>query len=209
MITSNSQCVFLVDDDPDMHKAVQSLLTSVGLPMEGYYNAQELLDSLKPDRDGCLVLDVRLPGMSGLDLYQQLREKGIDLPVLFLSGYADVSMAVRSIKMGALNLIEKPFNDQVLLDEIHQGLEEDRRRKHRKKESAEVAERMEALTRREKQVLEMVLTGRPNKQIAEELEISPKTLDIHRTNIRQKMKAQSIADLVRMVLMQKQGDFSD
>jgi two-component system response regulator FixJ len=197
------QYVFLVDDDQDMRESIRSLLRSVGLPLESYSTAQEFLEKFDPEKPGCLVLDVRMPGMSGLDLQQRLRDRGIDLPIIIISGHADVSIAVRAIKAGAVDLIEKPFNDQLLLDRIHQALEENTRREHHKVESAEVLTRMAELTPREKEVLDKVVSGMTNKNIAIELGISRKTLDIHRSKVLQKMKAESIADLVRMVLHQR------
>ncbi len=198
-----SQFVFLVDDDPDMQESIRSLLKSVGLPLESYTTAQDFLDKYDRSKEGCMILDVRMPGMSGLDLQQRMKEKGIDLPIIVVSGHADVPMTVRAIKTGAIDLIEKPFNDQVLLDRIHEGLEENSRRQQQKEESAEVVERMETLTPREKEVLNMVVSGKTNKNIAADLNISRKTLDIHRSKVLQKMKAESIADLVRMVLRQR------
>ena len=204
MTESNDIRVYLVEDDADTQEAIRTLCKSVGLPLEVYSNAQSFLEAFQPDKPGCLVLDVRMPGgMSGLDLQRHLREKQLDIPVILITGFADVPMAVRAIKTGAIDIIEKPFNDQLLLDRIHEALEESKRRQDYKQEFAEVSKRIEDLTRREKEVLDMVVTGRANKRIAEEMKISPKTLDIHRSKVLQKMKAESVADLVRMVLTQR------
>ena len=197
------QCVFLVDDDLASRESIDLLLKSVGLPLKSFATAQEFLDQLEPAQQGCLILDVRMPGMSGLDLQQRLKEQGIDLPIIIISGHADVPMTVRAIRNGALDLIQKPFNDQHLLDRIHEGLEENLNRLNRKEQTSEVLQRVKLLTPREREVLDMVVSGKTNKKIAEELAISRKTLDIHRSKVLQKMEAESVADLVRMVLQQR------
>lgn len=192
--------VYLIDDDPSLQDSMRYLLKSVGLPLKSFSNAQEFLDQYTPDLVGCLLLDVRMPGMSGLELQQRLNEMGADLPIIVISGHADVPMAVRAIKAGAVDFLEKPFNDQVLLDRIHQAVEENVQRKEGRVEESQILARMETLTPREKEVMELLVSGKANKDIAADLEISRKTLDIHRSKVLQKMAAETVADLVRMVL---------
>jgi FixJ family two-component response regulator len=202
-MTKTLLTVFLVDDDAQMREAIHMLLQSVGLPIKTYGTAQEFLNQFDPEAVGCLVLDIRLPGMSGLELQQRLRELNADLPVILLSGHADVPMAVRGIKAGAIDFLEKPFNDQVLLDRIQQGVEEHLQRRKRREAQREVTTRMETLTPREREVMELLVSGMSNKSIAAQLHISRKTLDIHRGKVLQKMEAETVADLVRLVLQSR------
>lgn len=194
--------VVLVDDDPAIQDAVQKLLKSVGLPLRSYTAAQEFLTTIETHGAsdvGCLLLDIRMPGMSGLELQQRLREIGHDIPTIVLSGYADVPLTVRAIQNGALDVLEKPYNEQVLLDRIQEGLQESQLRQQEQIERAAILERMAKLTPREKEVLALLASGKPNKQIAEDLTISRKTLDIHRGKVLQKMQAETVAALVGMV----------
>lgn len=197
---STMQQVYLVDDDHDIRDAVRLLLQSVGLSLRSFATAQEFLSAYEPGAGGVLLLDVRMPGMSGLELQQRLRERGDMIPIIIISAHGDVPMTVRAIKAGAIDFVEKPFNEQTLLDRIQEGLDLDQRRRLTQSEMTQVTENMEELTPREKQVMNLLVSGIANKDIAEKLDISRKTLDIHRSKVLQKMKAETVADLVRMVL---------
>lgn len=192
--------VFLIDDDPGIQDAMRRLLKSIGLPLYTFTTAQEFLEKYDPETNvGCLILDIRMPGMSGLELQQRLRERGDDIPIIIVSAHADVPMTVRAIKAGALDFLEKPYNEQVLLDRIQEGIQYNMKRRGEQGERVEIEKRMEDLTPRETEVLDLLVSGKPNKTIAEDLNISRKTLDIHRGKVLQKMKAETVADLVRMV----------
>src|SRR5262245_25160471 len=190
--------VFVVDDEPSLRVARPRLLTSVGLPSEIFATAEEFRLHVDPSRAGCLVLDVRMPGTSGLDLQEQLSAAGYELPVIFLTAHADVSLTVRAMKAGALELFTKPFDDQLLLDAIHEALERDRIHRLKLAEIRMLRDRYERLTARERDVMTRVVMGRLNKQIASELGISEKTVKGHRGQVMRKMQAASLADLVRM-----------
>jgi len=190
--------VFVVDDDPSLRVALPRLLASVGLPSEIFATAEEFRLHVDPSRAGCLVLDVRMPGTSGLDLQEQLSAAGYELPVIFLTAHADVSLTVRAMKAGALELFTKPFDDQLLLDAIHEALERDRIHRLKLAEIRMLRDRYERLTARERDVMTRVVMGRLNKQIASELGISEKTVKGHRGQVMRKMQAASLADLVRM-----------
>lgn len=192
--------IYLIDDDARIRESIRMLLKSVGLSLETYGSAQEFLDAHNTNENGVLILDIRMPGMSGLELQQRLRERGDNMAVIMLSGHGDVPMAVRALRAGALDFLEKPFNDQVLLDRIQQGAEEVKRRGQVQAAQGELRNRMEELTPREREVMDLLVSGLPNKDIASKLNISRKTLDIHRSKVLQKMQAETIADLVRMVL---------
>ncbi len=198
--------VYLIDDDPRIREAMRMLLKSVGLPLQTYATAQEFLSEYDEGRAGVLVLDIRMPGMSGLELQQRLHEQGSDLATIILSGHADVPMAVRALKAGAIDFLEKPVNDQILLDRIQQGLEQVRHRMRLHSEQGEVQGRIKKLTPREHEVMDLLVSGMSNKDIALKLNISRKTLDIHRSKVLQKMEAETIADLVRMVLQSRDGN---
>ena len=193
--------VFVVDDDPAMRESLRWLIESVGLAVEAYPSAQRFLEAYDSAKTGCLVLDVRMPGMGGLDLQTELATRKTDLPIIVITGYAEVSMAVRAIKGGAIDFIEKPFNDQLLLDRIHQAIETDRRNREQQKQNREVAARMRLLTPREREILHMVTDGKSNKMIAMALGISEKTVEVHRAHVMQKMHAASLADLVRLTVL--------
>ena len=190
--------VIVVDDDPAIRKAIDRLLRSVGLRVELFESAQEFRQSNRPDAPSCIVLDVRLPGQSGLNLQRDLAAADIRVPVIFISAHGDIPMSVRAMKAGAVEFLTKPFHDQDLLDAIEVALEKDRARRAEDKMTAELRERLDTLTARERQVMQLVVVGRLNKQIAAELGISEMTAKIHRGQVFRKMQAASLPDLVRM-----------
>jgi len=191
--------VIVVDDDPAIRKGVDRLLRSVGLRVELFESAQEFRQSNRPDAPSCIVLDVRLPGQSGLNLQRDLAAADIRFPVIFITAHGDIPMSVRAMKAGAVEFLTKPFHDQDLLDAIEMALEKDRARRAEDKMTAELRERLDTLTARERQVMQLVVAGRLNKQIAAELGISEMTAKIHRGQVFRKMQAASLPDLVRMV----------
>jgi FixJ family two-component response regulator len=190
--------VFVVDDDPSMRRSLDSLLRSVGHEVRLFPSAQEFLQAERPDAPGCLVLDVRLPGMSGLAFQQELAKAAVALPVIFITGHGDVAMSVRAMKAGAAEFLTKPFDDQVLLDAVHAAIERDRARRHEAASLAGLKARYNGLTEREKQVMALVVAGRVNKQIAADLGLSLVTVKVHRGQVMRKMLAKSVPELVRM-----------
>src|ERR1700741_3465773 len=193
-----SGVVFVIDDDPSMRAALEDLVTSVGLQVRLFASPQEFLHSEPPDIPGCLVLDVRLPGMSGLTFQNELAKAGISLPVIFITGHGDIPMSVRAMKAGAVEFLSKPFHEQDLLDAIHTAIERDRESRKTALIAVELRERYTALTERERQIMALVVKGRANKQIAAELNLSEMTVKVHRGQVMRKMKAASLPDLVRM-----------
>jgi FixJ family two-component response regulator len=190
--------VAVIDDDPDIREALRGLLRSVGLGVELFGSVQEFLAAARPDRPGCLVLDVRLPGRSGLDLQEELAKADIHLPVIFISGHADVPMSVRAMKAGAVEFLTKPVRDQDLLDAIQLALAKDRTRRDDERTLARLRADFDTLTSREREVMMMVVAGRLNKQIAGDLRLSEATVKAHRSQAMRKMRARSLAELVRM-----------
>jgi FixJ family two-component response regulator len=198
---SDDPTVFVVDDDRAVRKSLRWLLESVDLKVETFESAREFLEKYEPHRPGCVVLDVRMPGMSGLELQDHLRSAGIDIPVIIITGYGDIPMAVRAMKAGAIDFIEKPVCDQVLLEHIHDALEVDQKRRQVRTNSREVVERLQSLTRREAEVMEYVVQGLSSKEIAKELDVSFKTIEAHRAKIMKKMDAKSVPHLIHMNLL--------
>lgn len=190
--------VFVVDDDEAVRGGLRRLMESVSLRVETYESAQAFLDNYHPERHGCLVLDVRMPGMGGLDLQAQLGKQGIRLPIIILTGHADVPIAVSALKAGAIDLIEKPFNGQILLDRIQHAIQRDAEARRQLAEQSQVSRRLARLTPRERQVMEMMVAGKASKVIAVDLEISERTVEFHRANIMKKMQARTLAELIQM-----------
>lgn len=197
-MSQSSDTVFVVDDDLSIREALVSLIRSVGLCVEVFASCHEFLSRPLPDVPCCLILDVRLPGLSGLDLQRQLFESDNHIPVIFLTGYGDIPMTVQAIKAGAVEFLTKPFRDQDLLDAIRSALERDRARRLQDSETIQLRQRFASLTPREKEVMAWVISGRLNKQIAAEIGTSEITAKVHRGRVMQKMSADSVADLVRM-----------
>ena len=192
--------VFVVDDDPGVREGLCILLASVDLRAETYGSAEEFLDAYDPARPGCLVADVRMPSASGLELQETLAARGIELPVIIISGHGDIPMAVQAIKAGALDFIEKPFRGQDLLDRIQAGVRVDAERRAARARAADTQARLASLTPRERQVLDMLVSGQTNKAIATDLNLSHKTIEFHRTRLMEKMGAESLVQLVRLAL---------
>lgn len=204
-----SSIVFIVDDDDAVRNSLRLLVRSVGLSAETFQSAQEFLDNYDPTRSGCLVLDVRMPGMSGMELQQQLNLLGAVIPVIFITGHGDIPMAVEAMQQGAFDFLQKPFRDQDLIDRVQRALERDKDNRTELSQRARIRERSESLTAREREILELVTSGKPNKVMAVDLGLSQRTVEIHRAHVMEKMGASSLAQLVRMALdMQETSDSS-
>jgi len=197
-MTEELPIVFVVDDDPSVCRAIKRLVESVGLRVELFGSAQEFLPSQRPQAPSCLVLDIRLPGLSGLDFQRQLAEANIHIPIIFITAHGDIPMTVRAMKAGAVEFLTKPFRDQDLLDAIQQALERDRTRRLQEAEVAKLRERYETLTPREREVLPWVVAGLLSKQIADAIGATEAAVKVHRSQLMRKMDANSLADLVRM-----------
>jgi two-component system response regulator FixJ len=192
--------VFVVDDDEEVRDTMKRLMNSVGLEVETFASAEEFLGQFDPARPGCLLLDIRMKGMSGLDMQERLAHEEVHPPIIIITGHGDVPVAVRAVKAGAVDFIEKPFNDQVLLDSVHRAIELDGEHRGRAMQRADISARLECLTRREREILNMVVTGKRNKMIAGELSISQSTVEGHRAKVMEKMHAESLSALMRMML---------
>jgi len=195
--------IFVVDDDAAVRHSTEMLIRSMGLRAESFSSAAEFLEDFDPQQPGCVILDIRMPGMSGLELQGHLRERDAAIPVIFVTGHGDVPMAVKAMKAGAVDFIQKPFRDQELIDRVHAALDQDKEQRRQDADRAKIEARIEALTTRETEVMGLVVDGKPNKEIAFDLGLSPRTVEIHRARVMNKMKAASLPDLVRKVLKAK------
>jgi two-component system, LuxR family, response regulator FixJ len=204
-VAVNDATVYVVDDDDGMRRALSLLLSTVGYKTAAFASPKEFLDKFTPDTGGCLVLDIRMPGMSGLELQQHLNRMGSMLPVIFITGHGDVPMAVQAMKEGAFEFVQKPFRDQDLLDRINHALEQDKENRSSLARRADVLQRIESLTPREKQVMAMVVDGAANKVIAIDLGLSERTVEIHRAKVMEKMGARSVAHLVKLQMSLSNG----
>jgi RNA polymerase sigma factor (sigma-70 family) len=191
--------VFVVDDDPSIRSSLKFLLSSVGLQVESFESAESFLQRKAPDAPSCLVLDVRLRGLSGLDFQRELAARNIRIPIVFVTGHGDIPMSVRAMKAGAIEFLTKPYRDQDLLDAVRIALERDRTRREQEKDLTDLRQRFESLTPREQEVISMVVSGMLNKQIAGELGTAENTVKVHRSRAMEKMNAQSVAELVKMI----------
>ena len=196
---TRASVVFVVDDDPSVRSSLKFLLSSVGLQVESFESAETFLQRKPPDAPSCLVLDVRLRGLSGLDFQRELAARDIRIPIVFVTGHGDIPMSVRAMKAGAIEFLTKPYRDQDLLDAVRVALERDCARREQEKDLTDLRQRFESLTPREQEVISMVVSGMLNKQIAGELGTAENTVKVHRSRAMEKMNAQSFADLVRMI----------
>lgn len=197
--------VFVVDDDEEVRGALKLLFESVGLPVICYPSAVDYLEQFDEALPGCLVVDIRMPGMSGLDMQEKLSERPIHPPVLIITGHGDVPMAVRAVQAGAVDFIEKPFRDQILLDSVHRAIEMDAERRGEASRLSEIREHLSQLTPREREVLDLVISGMRNKNISEQLGITLSTVEAHRSRVMEKMQADSLSHLMRMMLTLERG----
>ena len=197
-MTDSEAIVFVVDDDPSVRRSLKRLIRSAGFRVEAFPSAQEFLEYPRPDMPGCLVLDIHMPGGSGLDLQDELAAAEVTLPVIFLTGYGTVPASVRAMKAGACDFLEKPVDDRALVDAIHQAVERNRRARLQQAEIREIQQRVDSLSPRQREVLSLLLTGMLNKQIAFELGTTEKTIKVHRGRVMEKIRARSMAELVRL-----------
>jgi FixJ family two-component response regulator len=195
---SDDPIVHIVDDDTSVRNATRRLLKSIGIEARTYPDARAFLDADRSDAPGCIVLDVRMPGLSGLDLQEELAKAGISLPIVFITAYGDIPMSVKAMKAGAEDFLPKPFDEQQLIDAVHRAIDRDRRQRAERAEIAELRDRIEALTPREREVFDGVVAGRLNKQIAADLGIAEKTVKFHRASMLGKMRVESVAELARI-----------
>lgn len=198
-MNSEEAVIYVVDDDDAIRDSLRFLLKSVGLQSETYASAAEFLESFDPARHGCLIADIRMPGMSGLELQEELNRRHVEIPIIIITGHGDVPMAVNAMKAGATDFIQKPFRDQDLIDRIHKALQIDQERSLSRREELSIRRRLETLTPRETEVMEMVVKGCANKVIALDLGVSQRTVELHRARVMHKMGVRALADLVRLV----------
>ncbi len=200
VMATSDPIIFVVDDDEAVRLSTEMLVRSMGLRAESFDSASEFLEDFDPQQPGCIILDIRMPGMSGLELQEHLNELGASIPVIFVTGHGDVPMAVKAMKAGAVDFLQKPFRDQELIDRVHAALDHDSLEREMSEARARVQDRIETLTTREVEVMDQVVEGMANKEIAFELGLSPRTVEIHRARVMSKMRAGSLPDLVRQVL---------
>ncbi len=196
----SSEQVYIVDDDPDVREATSFLVTTADYAAESFETPEELLDRVNRDSAGCLILDVRLPGMNGLELQRELVERGVRMPIIFITGHGDIPMAVEAVNAGALDFLEKPFDNEALLARVEEAIQADRERRTREAAAGDIDQRLEQLTPRERQVMEGILTGKLNKVIGYELDMSTRTVEVHRGRILDKLGARNAPEMVRLVL---------
>jgi FixJ family two-component response regulator len=205
----NEPTVYIVDDDPDIRDSLRWLMMTVGLKAEVYPSATAFLEQFAPAGPGCLIFDVRMPGTSGLDLYEHLAAKGEGMPVIFITAFADVAMAVRAMKSGAVEFVEKPFNRQMLLDRVQRAIRDDTDRRQRLADHEAIQQRFAALTDKEREVLALVLEGEPNKAISAALEITLRAVEMRRSSLMAKLGARSLAELIRLAIAAGPGATSN
>ena len=199
-MATSDPIIFVVDDDEAVRLSTEMLVRSMGLRAESFDSAAEFLEDFDPQQPGCVILDIRMPGMSGLELQEHLNELGAKIPVIFVTGHGDVPMAVKAMKAGAVDFLQKPFRDQELIDRVHSALDRDSEHREESEARSRIQAHVDTLTSREIEVMDQVVEGRANKEIAFELGLSPRTVEIHRARVMSKMKAESLPDLVRRVL---------
>ena len=197
-MSDSKPVVYIVDDDPSIRSLLTKLVQSIDVPVEVFASSQEFLSRARPEEPSCIILDVRMPGLSGLDLQERLVQSGIDIPVIFITGFGNVPQSVRAMKAGAVDFLEKPFENQALLDAVNRALERSRLALQHRSELREIRDRIESLTPREYEVFVRIAAGLANKQVADKLAISEKTVKIHRARVMQKMQARTFAELVCM-----------
>jgi FixJ family two-component response regulator len=197
--------VYIVDDDPDMRDSLRWLMKTVGIRAQTFASAAEFLRDFTPNGPGCVILDVRMPGTSGLDLFEELIARGEGLPVLFITAHADVPMAVRAMKSGAVEFVEKPFNRQTLLDKVQRAIKDDSERRSRMAARANLSRRFQQLTDKEREVLALIKEGRPNKDIATQLQITPRAVELRRSSLMRKLEVRSLIELLRLTVVQEAG----
>lgn len=205
MITTSQPTVFVVDDDEAVRSSLKLLLKSIGLPVMAFPSAQDFLAAYRPEQAGCLILDIRMPGMSGPELQQQLNVRGAVIPVVFISGHGDIPMAVEAMQHGAFDFLQKPFRDQDLIDRVQRAMERDSVNRDQLRQLGAIRERLNSLTAREREVLQLMTLGKQNKVMAADLGVSQRTVEIHRARVMDKMEARSLAQLVRMMIELEHG----
>ena len=197
--------VYIVDDDPDMRDSLRWLMKTVGIRAQTFASAAEFLRDFTPNGPGCVILDVRMPGTSGLDLFEELVARGEGMPVIFITAHADVPMAVRAMKSGAVEFVEKPFNRQTLLDKVQRAIKDDSERRGRMAARADLSGRFQRLTDKEREVLELIKEGCPNKEIASQLQITPRAVELRRSSLMRKLGVRSLIELLRLTVVQEAG----
>lgn len=205
MITTSQPTVFVVDDDEAVRSSLKLLLKSIGLPVMAFPSAPDFLAAYRPEQAGCLILDIRMPGMSGPELQQQLNVRGAVIPVVFISGHGDIPMAVEAMQHGAFDFLQKPFRDQDLIDRVQRAMERDSVNRDQLRQLGAIRERLNSLTAREREVLQLMTLGKQNKVMAADLGVSQRTVEIHRARVMDKMEARSLAQLVRMMIELEHG----